>query len=135
MVVNADPPGRAELTAVLGAAWPVWTDLLSRAEAVHAPLHPTWRPSKTGFGKLCLLQQGKRTLLYLTPDDGRIWVALVLGERACQLALAGPLPAAIKQLLRDARPYAEGRGIRFSICMPEELRTVMQLLEVKTAPR
>ncbi len=81
---------------------------------------------------MCMLQHKKRTLLYLTPDKDRIWVAIVLGERAFQLALASSLPEVIKNLFLEARPYAEGRGIRFPIHSPEDLPAVAELLEIKT---
>jgi hypothetical protein len=133
MAMNANPPGLAALKGLLGPALSVWSEIISHAQAIYAPLAETWKPSKTEFGHMCLLQHKKRTLLYLTPDQGRIWVAVILGERAFQLALASSLPDGIKKLLLEARPYAEGRGIRFAIHSPDELATVATLLEIKTA--
>ncbi|WP_291272457.1 DUF3788 family protein [Geothrix sp.] len=132
MTVNPNPPSAAELEGVLGPALVAWNKIIGHAQATHAPLAETWKPSKVGFGRMCLLQQKKRTLLYLTPDQGRIWVAVVLGERAFQLALASSLPDGIKKLLLEARPYAEGRGIRFAIHSPDELASIVTLLEIKT---
>jgi hypothetical protein len=133
MTTHADAPSMADLEGVLGTALPLWEGIIRHAEAAHAPLTQTWKPSKTDFGRMCLLQHKKRTLLYLTPDRDSVWVAIILGERAFQLAMSSSLPEAIKKLLLEARPYAEGRGIRFSIQSLEELATVVKLLEVKTA--
>ncbi|WP_257306679.1 DUF3788 domain-containing protein [Geothrix campi] len=132
MTTHAEPPSQAELEEALGSALPIWTAILACAEAAHAPLSTAWKPSRTGFGRMCMLQHKKRTLLYLTPDKDRIWVAIVLGERAFQLALASSLPEVIKNLFLEARPYAEGRGIRFPIHSPEDLPAVAELLEIKT---
>jgi hypothetical protein len=49
----------------------------------------------------------------LTPEKGAVRVAVVLGERAAALALACDLPEPIKTMVREAKPYAEGWGIRF----------------------
>jgi hypothetical protein len=133
MTVNAKPPGMAELEGVMGPAFPIWNGIISHAEAAYAPLTKTWKPSKTDFGQICLLQHKKRTLLYLTTGQGSVWVAIILGERAFQLAMASSLPDGIKKLLFEARPYAEGRGIRFSIHSPNDLASIVKLLEVKTA--
>ncbi|BDU68394.1 hypothetical protein GETHOR_04950 [Geothrix oryzae] len=133
MAVNPNPPSTTELKGVLGPALAVWHGVLSHARATHAPLVETWKPSKTEFGRMCLLQQKKRTLLYLTPDQGKVWVAVILGERAFHLALASSLPGGIKKLLLEARPYAEGRGIRFAIHSPDELASIVTLLDIKTA--
>jgi hypothetical protein len=133
MPVIAKPPGVSELDAVLGSASSIWNAIIEHAETTYVPLTQTWKPSKTEFGKMCLLQYKKRTLAYLTPDNGLAWVAVILGERAYQLAMASSLPDEIKKLLHEAKPYVEGRGIRFSVNSLNQLASVVTLLEVKTA--
>lgn len=81
---------------------------------------------------MCLLQHMKRTLLYLTPEKDTVRVAIILGERAYGLAMASSLPAAIKKMFSEARPYAEGRGIRFSVSSPSDMSTIKTLVELKT---
>jgi hypothetical protein len=132
MSKNVEPPSETELEGTLGSVLPLWTELNRSAEMTYAPLTKLWKPSKTEFGRMCLLQQKKRTLLYLTPDAGRVWIAIVLGECAYQLALSSSLPDGIKKLFREAKSYAEGRGIRFAISSSNDLPTVAKLLEIKT---
>lgn len=126
-------PSRAELEEVLGSALPLWDGLIEAATAGHGPLELLWKVAKSEFGCLCALRQKKRTLLYLTPDRGKIWIAIVLGERAFQLAMASSLPQVIKTLLLEARPYVEGRGIRFPSESQEDLPMIAELLRIKTA--
>ena len=83
---------------------------------------------------MCLLQYKKRTLLYLTPEKEKVTAAIVLGERAYGIAMTSSLPAAIKKLLAEATPYAEGRGIRFSVSSPHDMSTIRQLVKIKTTP-
>jgi hypothetical protein len=135
MSTKVNSPTIAELPATLGHADALWSDIAQVVQAVVSPLDTEWKPSKTGFGRLCLLQHQGRTLLYLTPEKGQIRVAIVLGERACALAMASSLPPAIKQMFSEARPYAEGRGIRFSVSSPDDLTTINKLAEIKTAPK
>ena len=84
---------------------------------------------------MCLLQHKKRTLLYLTPEKEKVRVAIILGERAYELAMASSLPAKIKKMFSEARPYAEGRGIRFSINSLRDISTIETLVELKTTPK
>ena len=84
---------------------------------------------------MCLLQHKKRTLLYLTPEKEKVRVAIILGERAYDLAMASSLPAPIKKMFSEARPYAEGRGIRFSVNSPRDISTIKTLVELKTTPK
>ena len=135
MSAKVKPPTDAELRAVLGSADVLWSDLVNAVEDLASPLDTEWKPSKTEFGRMCLLQHKKRTLLYLTPEKAAVRVAVVLGERAYGLAMASSLPAAIKKLLSEARPYAEGRGIRFPVDSVSGVSGVAKLVEIKTAPK
>ena len=132
MSTNVQLPSETELEDTLGSAQPLWDGMIHSAETIYSPLIKLWKPAKAEFGRMCLLQHKKRTLLYFTPDAGKVWIAILLGERAYQLALSSSLPDGIKKLLLEARPYAEGRGIRFPISSPNEVSTVAKLLEIKT---
>jgi hypothetical protein len=71
----------------------------------------------------------------LTPEKDEIQVAVVLGERAAALAETSDLPQAIKTLIRETRPYAEGRGIRFAIQSAAEVPVVLELVKTKLKPK
>ena len=125
-----------DLAAELGPeAALVWREVVDAAARTAGGVSQEWKPSKSDSGWMCLLSHGNRTLLYLTPDQGRIRVALVLGERAAALALESGLPEWLKELIREARPYAEGRGIRFRIDSPADVALVRELVSLKLAPR
>jgi hypothetical protein len=135
MSTKLKSPTSAELKAVLGSADAVWSGIFRVVEDVVAPLNTEWKPSKTEFGRMCLLQHKKRTLLYLTPEQEKVTVAIILGERAYGLAMTSSLPAAIKKMFSEARPYAEGRGIRFSVNSPSDISTIKTLVQLKTTPK
>ena len=97
-------------------------------------LSQVWKPSKLEFGSLCLFKLKDRTLLYLIPRSGDFEASVVLGERAVALALAGDLPADTKRQLSEARPYAEGRGIRFPVTKAGDIATARRLVAYKVAP-
>jgi len=110
MPTNVKSPTEEELANVLGSAAVLWYGIVHAVEETFAPIDRQWKPSKTEFGRMCLLQHKKRTLLYMTPDKEKIRIAIVLGERAYGLAMASSLPVAIKKVFSEAKPYAEGRG-------------------------
>jgi hypothetical protein len=132
MAPAAKSPSPAELAAMLGAAETVWMGIIEAVNARFTPLDLTWKPSKADFGHICLLQHKKRTLVYLTPENEKIKVAVVLGERAYELLKASAVPAKIKKLFAEARPYAEGRGIRFIVKSVGDIPVVAKLVEIKT---
>jgi len=135
MSTKVKSPTSAELKAVLGSADVLWSGIVRVVEEMVGPLNTEWKPSKTEFGRMCLLQHKKRTLLYLTPEKEKVRVAIILGERAYGLAMASSLPAPIKKLFSEARPYAEGRGIRFSVSLPSDISTIKKLVELKTTAK
>ena len=135
MSTKVESPTDAELKAALGSAGALWFDIVHVVEAEVSPLTTEWKPSRTEFGRMCLLRHKKRTLLYLTPEKDKIRVAIILGERAYGLAMASSLPAAIKKMFSEARPYAEGRGIRFSVSSASDMSIIRTLMELKTTPK
>jgi len=135
MSAKVKPPTDSELKAVLGSAAVLWSGIVRDLEEKFLPLDQQWKPSKAGIGRMCLLQHQKRTLLYLTPDKEKVWIAIVLGERAYGLAMASTLPVAIKKMFSAARPYAEGRGIRFPASSLSDIPMIAKLVEIKTTPK
>jgi hypothetical protein len=135
MPANVKSPNEAELKAVLGSAFALWTGIIGVVEKECGPPDQLWKPSKAEFGRICLLQCRKRTLLYMTPDKEKVWVAIVLGDRAYELAMASSLPTAIKKMFSKARPYAEGRGIRFPVSKLSDIPAIAELVEIKTTPK
>ena len=135
MSAKVKSPDEAELKAVLGSAFALWSGILRAVEEACTAVEQVWKPSKTEFGRMCLLQHKKRTLLYITPDQEKVWIAIVLGDRALALAMASSLPAAIKKMFSEAKPYAEGRGIRFPVSSADDIPVIAQLVEIKAAPK
>ena len=135
MPTNVKSPTEEQLANVLGSAAVLWYGIVHAVEETFAPIDRQWKPSKTEFGRMCLLQHKKRTLLYMTPDKEKIRIAIVLGERAYGLAMASSLPVAIKKMLSEARPYAEGRGIRFPVSSLGDIPMITKLVEIKTTPK
>lgn len=121
--------------AALGRAYPIWAGIVHVVEELASPLDLEWKASKIAFGHVCLLRYKKRTLLYLLPEPPNVTIAIVLGERAYGLAMASTLSAAIKKALSEARPYAEGRGIRVSVKTTRDLATIRRLVAIKLAPK
>lgn len=132
--MGSKAPSRKLIDETLGPAGEVWHALMDALHAQYGGLSLEWKASRSEFGWMCALKQKKRTVVYLTPEDGAVRVGVVLGERATTRALASEMPADIKALITEARPYAEGRGIRFPVRIMADLPMVMDLVAMKMAP-
>lgn len=123
------PPTPSELHAALGSSTSAWPLMLSGLEEVYGPLTLEWRPSELAFGRLCMIRVKNKTLVYLIPMAGRLLVGVVLDEAAFGRAMASNLRSAIKQMLADAKPAAEGRGIRFVAKTEADIAEVLTLAQ------
>jgi hypothetical protein len=133
--MNTKPPSKRAVAFELGKAQAAWDGIIAALAETYGAIDQEWKPSKATFGWICLLKHKKKTLLYLTPEKEMIRVAIVLGERAAALAMASGLPKNIKALIEAARPYAEGRGIRFPVDTTAEVPIVNDLVAIKTTPK
>ena len=128
-VTEVRPPSAAELHAALGKSTSAWPQILSGLEEQFGPPVLEWRPSDLAFGRLCLVRCGGRTLLYLIPMAGQLLVGVVLDDDAYQRAVASGLRQGIKQMLAEAKPTGEGRGIRFVVKTEADIAEVLTLSE------
>jgi hypothetical protein len=129
---ETDPPDEDALVGPLGGSRPAFDRLRGRRPGTSAE----WRRyAKDGPWTLKVIE-AKRTLYYLTPGNSEFDVTLILGERATEAALeAHDVPDAQKQALREAHPYAEGRGIRVTVRDDGDVAVVERLLAIKLERR
>lgn len=130
----AKGPDARHWKTVLGHAYATWAGIVGIVEELASPLDIEWKPSKIAFGHVCLLRHQKRTFVYLLREKTSVTVAIVLGGRAYSLAMAGTLSTAFQTSLTEARPYAEGRGIRVSVKTTRDLATIRKLVAIKLTP-
>lgn len=61
-------------------------------------------------------------------------MTVLLGQRATDAALAGRVAERLYPSIRSARPYAEGRPVRFIVKAKADLVFVKELVAVKLEP-
>jgi hypothetical protein len=130
-VDRAEPPGGAELERRLAGAF----EAFERLRSIRPGATSEWRRySRAGPWTLKIVL-AKRTLWYLTPTDEGLHVSMVFGVKATDAVLAADdLPEFVKTALREARPYAEGRGIRLPVAGIADVALLERLLAIKLAP-
>lgn len=128
----ARSPAPAAVRSRLGGAAPLWADLVAHVAGTCPPLEEVWSFAGAKFGWSLRLKRAERVLVYLTPQDGRFLVGLVLGEKAIAAASEKGLPPTVLALLDAAPRYAEGRGIRLAIAPGDDLENVKSLVALKS---
>ena len=128
-----DKPTEDELAAALGPAKVVWDRLVGELTGECGLSADEWGSSSPKAGWSLRLKRGERRIVYLSPWRGRFVAAFALGDRAVQAARAARLPLRVKQIIDEAKRYAEGTGIRIEVSSPKDVPAVRKLVEIKLA--
>ena len=72
-------------------------------------------------------------MIYLLPREVFFKVALVFGQKATELILASTVSEDLKNELKAAKVYAEGRGIRVEVKNKSIIDDIKKLIAIKIA--
>jgi hypothetical protein len=128
---KAAMPDDEALAAVLGKTHPLWARIREPLAKEFDPIQPEWKFYGKKYGWTLKVQHKKRTILYLTPLTGGFRIAFVFGDKAVAAVEDSTVPEGIKEELRNARRYVEGRGLRIEVKSAKDVRTVKQLIHIK----
>ncbi len=126
-------PDDEEVARVLASTAALWNELRAAIAARFGPVSETWGCSGKSTGWGLRVAGPKRTVLYLTPQDGSFLASFALGERAVGAARDAGLSATVLDAIDAAPRYAEGRGVRLAVRSAGDVREIVRLAEVKMA--
>ncbi|MCJ7730030.1 MAG: DUF3788 domain-containing protein [Sedimentisphaerales bacterium] len=126
-------PDERGLAEVLGRTFQFWNDITKYVAEKCGDTTEEWGFPGPQYGWSLRVKHRKRTIIYLTPCDGFIRAAFVFGEKAVAAVEESTLPRSIKEDLRNATKYAEGRGIRLEVRKPTDVSNIKKLIDIKTA--
>ena len=125
-------PDDGAVSAVLGGAAPIWDELRTHVEENYPGINGEWKHYGKTAGWTYKLLSNKRNLLFFTPQNGSFRIRFVFGEKACgRIEADDNLSDEIKEAMRKATPYAEGRSIDIDVDRHEQLDTIKRLLKIK----
>jgi len=125
-------PDDSVVASVLGGTAAIWEELRAHVIADYPSVTGEWKHYGKAAGWSYKLISKKRNLLFFVPREGSFRLRLVFGEkaRAC-IEADSELPEEIKEALRAATPYAEGRSIDIDVGERGQLDTIKRLLKIK----
>lgn len=85
------------------------------------------------YGWSFRVRDKKRAIIYLLPREGAFMAAFVFGGKATDAILDSEVSEEIKSELKNAKVYAEGRGIRIPVPDRSSLDDIYQLIDFKLA--
>lgn len=126
-------PSDADLANALAGTYPLWQELAGFTNNLFPSAKNEWHFSGEKYGWSFRISDKKRVILYLLPRDRFFKAAFVFGQKATDHILDSDIAADIKDELRQAKPYAEGRGIRIDVKNKKAISDLKKLIQIKIA--
>lgn len=124
-------PDEKDLKQVLGPAAILWVNLKDYIKNEFGDTMEEWKfyMKKVGWQLKTLLK--KRNLFFFTPYKDFFRMTFVFGDKAVTAVEQSDLPESIKETLRNAKKYMEGRGISIDVKNQADAENVKKLIDIK----
>ena len=130
---KATVPRKETLAEALADSVAYWDTIPSQVTAVCGSASEEWKFYSKKAGWSLVIKSGKRTIVYLIPQEGFFKAGFVFGEKAVAAAQSVGLPEALLALINEAEPYVEGRSFMLDIKTEADTATTKKLIELKNA--
>lgn len=124
-------PDEQMLAEALQSSYEWWKEIREFVIQQYPQALEEWNHSGKNYGWGFRLKDKKRAIIYLTPSDKYFLFSVVFGEKATQEALHSNVSEDIKKIIREAKVYAEGRGIRFEVKTVKMISDIKELILIK----
>ena len=129
---KSEAPDDRILSAVLGeTAFKRWTGIKASIESAHGATKDEWKFYSAKSGWVLKLLLKKRNLFFMIPGEKKFTLGFLFGDRAVEEISRSELPATMIREVKDARRYAEGRGLRIEVRNREAVNHVLKLVDIK----
>jgi hypothetical protein len=119
------------IAAVLGETYQLWEELKNHICDEYPAITEEWKFYGKASGWSCKIISKKRNLLFFIPLKDSFRLRIVLSEKAVAVAENINLPNEMKQSIREATIYTEGRSIDINVNQYKQLDVIKNLLKIK----
>ncbi len=124
-------PGEAELKTALSKTFPYWKTLEEFTLKSEPAAKGDWHFSGAKYGWSYRISDKKRVIIYLLPRNRFFKCAFIFGGKAYEEVMSCDISTEIKNELKAAKPYAEGRGMRLEVKSKTVLEDLKTLVKIK----
>jgi hypothetical protein len=126
-------PDQKELEVALGNNCSLWNEIREFTVTQYPNATEEWNYSGAKYGWSFRIKDKKRAIVYLLPRQNYFKVALVYGQKATDQAVRSNISIKIKEIIKSAPVYAEGRGFRIDVTSKEMINDIKVLIAIKLA--
>jgi hypothetical protein len=123
-------PDEGALKKAIGKSLKNWQLIHKYVHTKYPLAIDEWNFPGAKYGWSFRIKDKKRAIVYLLPRDKFFKAALVFGQKATDEVMDSKVNKEIKEELRNAKAYAEGRGIRIDVD-DKNVKDVLTLIDIK----
>jgi len=131
--VRNEVPDEKALKKVLENSYDLWISIVEYVKVRYPAALCEWNYPGEKYGWSFRIKDKKRAIIYLLPREKYFKTAFVFGQKAADEIFQSRISETIKFELKEARQYAEGRGIRINIKDNTLIRDIKTLIDIKLA--
>jgi len=124
-------PTERQLKVAIADTYEYWNEIKNRITKLYGDTKGEWKfySKKSGWTLKTLLK--KRNLFFFQPFKNYFSLTFIFGDKAVNEIEKSDVSESLKKLLRDAKKYAEGRGLLVNVKTRSDLFDVNKLIDIK----
>ncbi|MFA8343194.1 MAG: DUF3788 domain-containing protein [Rhodothermaceae bacterium] len=128
---KSEKPTDEMIQAVLGRSYKRWEEIQNILNDRFGIVTPEWKyyGKKSGWSLKMLLK--KRNLFFFGPCDKYFRIGFIFGDRAVKAIEESDIPEDLIEKVKNARRYAEGRGLQIEVRTKKQIDAIIKLVEIK----
>lgn len=123
-------PNEILLKDALKDSYKLWQKIYKYVHSNYSDAIDKWNYTSAKYGWSFRINDKKRAIIYLLPRENYFKAAFVFGQKATDEIMKSKVNKSIKDELKSAKVYAEGRGIRIDVT-DNNINDVLKLIEIK----
>ena len=128
---KATMPDDKMLAKALGKSNRLWKNIKKHLSGAYGELIEEWKFYGQKCGWILKTLRKKRNLFFFIPLKGSFRVSFVFGDKAVAAVQKSDLPKELVTRLKNARKYAEGRGLQIDVESSTDVEHIKKLVEIK----
>ena len=128
---KATKPTGQMLAKTLGKSNRLWQEIKKNLKAEYGELTEEWKFYGQKSGWILKTLRKKRNLFFFIPFEGSFRVSFVFGDKAVAVVEQSDLPRDLIRTFKNARKYAEGRGLQIDVKRSADVKHIKKLVNIK----
>jgi hypothetical protein len=125
------PPDEKQVAESLDKAYDLWGAFRTHLTVEYGDIHEEWKHYGKSSGWVLKSLLKKRNLFFFIPLVKSFRINFVFGDKAVAVIEKSDLPEDLKQSLREARKYMEGRGLQVEVSSMADVDLIKVLVAIK----